>query len=107
MAHQDIIHTLTEWIDSHIDQPLNIDVVAKKSGYSKWYLQRMFRTVMRQTLGDYIRQRRLQMAAEELRSTKRPIFDIAMDYGYVSQQTFSRVFRRTFDRTPSDYRHQC
>lgn len=107
MAHQDIIHTLTEWIDSHIDQPLNIDVVAKKSGYSKWYLQRMFRTVMRQTLGDYIRQRRLQMAAEELRATQRPIFDIAMDYGYVSQQTFSRVFRRAFDRTPSDYRHQC
>lgn len=57
MAHQDIIYTLTEWIDEHIDQPLNIDVVAKKSGYSKWYLQRMFRTVMHQTLGDYIRQR--------------------------------------------------
>jgi AraC-like DNA-binding protein len=35
-------------------QPLNIDVVAKKSGYSKWYLQRMFRTVMHQTLGEYI-----------------------------------------------------
>lgn len=107
MAHQDIIHTLTKWIDSHIDQPLNIDIVAKKSGYSKWYLQRMFRTVMCQTLGEYIRQRRLQMAAQELRTTKRPIFDIAMDYGYVSQQTFSRVFRRAFDRTPTDYRHQC
>jgi len=107
MAHQDIIHTLTEWIDSHIDQPLNIDIVAKKSGYSKWYLQRMFRTVMRQTLGEYIRERRLQLAAQELRTTKRPIFDIAMDYGYVSQQTFSRVFRRAFDRTPTDYRHQC
>ncbi|WP_435946519.1 superoxide response transcriptional regulator SoxS [Dryocola sp. BD586] len=107
MAHQDIIYTLTEWIDEHIDQPLNIDVVAKKSGYSKWYLQRMFRTVMRQTLGEYIRQRRLLLAARELRSTQRPIFDIAMDYGYVSQQTFSRVFRREFDRTPTDYRHHA
>ncbi|RKQ40273.1 superoxide response transcriptional regulator SoxS [Enterobacter sp. R1(2018)] len=107
MAHQDIIYTLTEWIDEHIDQPLNIDVVAKKSGYSKWYLQRMFRTVMRQTLGEYIRQRRLLLAAKELRSTQRPIFDIAMDYGYVSQQTFSRVFRREFDRTPTDYRHHA
>ena len=74
MSHQDIIQTLIEWIDEHIDQPLNIDVVARKSGYSKWYLQRMFRAVM--------------------------------DLGYVSQQTFSRVFRREFDRTPSDYRHQ-
>ncbi|MCT4707437.1 superoxide response transcriptional regulator SoxS [Enterobacteriaceae bacterium H11S18] len=107
MAHQDIIYPLTEWIDEHIDQPLNIDVVAQKSGYSKWYLQRMFRAVMRQTLGEYIRQRRLLLAARELRSTQRPIFDIAMDYGYVSQQTFSRVFRREFDRTPTDYRHHA
>lgn len=97
MSHQDIIQTLIEWIDEHIDQPLNIDIVARKSGYSKWYLQRMFRTVMHQTLGDYIRQRRLLLAAEALRTTQRPIFDIAMDLGYVSQQTFSRVFRREFD----------
>ncbi|HIA5630077.1 TPA: helix-turn-helix domain-containing protein, partial [Salmonella enterica] len=58
------------------------------------------------TLGEYIRQRRLLLAAVELRTTERPIFDIAMDLGYVSQQTFSRVFRREFDRTPSDYRHR-
>ncbi|UYU31622.1 superoxide response transcriptional regulator SoxS [Siccibacter colletis] len=107
MSHQEIINTLTAWIDEHIDQPMNIDVVAKKSGYSKWYLQRMFRTVKRQTLGEYIRQRRLLMAAEALRTTERPIFDIAMDYGYVSQQTFSRVFRREFDRTPTDYRQSA
>ena len=44
MSHQKIIQDLIAWIDEHIDQPLNIDVVAKKSGYSKWYLQRMFRT---------------------------------------------------------------
>ena len=88
MSHQDIIQTLIEWIDEHIDQPLNIDIVARKSGYSKWYLQRMFRTVMHQTLGDYIRQRRLLLAAEALRTTQRPIFDIAMDLGYVSQHTF-------------------
>ncbi|MGF8219361.1 helix-turn-helix domain-containing protein, partial [Klebsiella pneumoniae] len=69
MSHQDIIQTLIEWIDEHIDQPLNIDIVARKSGYSKWYLQRMFRTVMHQTLGDYIRQRRLLLAAEALRTT--------------------------------------
>lgn len=79
MSHQKIIQDLIAWIDEHIDQPLNIDVVAKKSGYSKWYLQRMFRTVTHQTLGDYIRQRRSLLAAVELRTTERPIFDIAMD----------------------------
>ncbi len=98
MSHQKIIQDLIAWIDEHIDQPLNIDVVAKKSGYSKWYLQRMFRTVTHQTLGDYIRQRRLLLAAVELRTTERPIFDIAMDLG-LRLQTFSRVFRRQFDHS--------
>ena len=55
MSHPEIISTLIEWIDEHIDQPLNIDVVAKKSGYSKWYLQRMFRTVMRFTADVFTR----------------------------------------------------
>ena len=59
MSHQKIIQDLIAWIDEHIDQPLNIDVVAKKSDYSKRYLQRMYRTVTHKTHGDYRRQRRL------------------------------------------------
>ncbi|MGE9551332.1 superoxide response transcriptional regulator SoxS [Erwinia amylovora] len=103
--HDDIIHTLTDWIESNLDKTLSIDEVAAKSGYSKWHLQRMFRTVTRQTLGGYIRERRLTLAAEALRQTQRPVFDIAMQYGYDSQQTFSRVFRRQFSQTPTAYRH--
>ncbi|NJD00781.1 superoxide response transcriptional regulator SoxS [Candidatus Erwinia dacicola] len=103
--HDDIINTLTYWIDNNLDKTLSIDEVAAKSGYSKWHLQRMFRTVTKQTLGNYIRERRLTLAAEALRQTKRPVFDIAMQYGYDSQQTFSRVFRRQFSQTPTAYRH--
>ncbi len=90
MSHQQIIQTLIEWIDEHINQPLNIDVVAK-IGLLKWYLQRMFRTVTHQTLGEYIRQRRLLLAAVELRTTERPIFDIAMDWAMYRSKP-SRVY---------------
>jgi len=103
--HDQIISTLTNWIDNNLDKTLSIDEVAARSGYSKWHLQRMFRTVTRQTLGGYIRERRLTLAAEALRQTQRPVFDIAMQYGYDSQQTFSRVFRRQFSQTPTAYRH--
>ncbi|WP_394516917.1 superoxide response transcriptional regulator SoxS [Pantoea sp. SGAir0175] len=105
MMQQEIIHSLTNWIDQNLDKTLSIDEVAAKSGYSKWHLQRMFRTVTKQTLGGYIRERRLTLAAEALRQTQRPVFDIAMQYGYDSQQTFSRVFRRQFSQTPTAYRH--
>ncbi|AXU96725.1 MAG TPA: DNA-binding transcriptional regulator SoxS [Erwinia persicina] len=103
--HDDIISTLTDWIDSNLEKTLSIDEVAAKSGYSKWHLQRMFRSVTKQTLGGYIRERRLTLAAEALRLTQRPVFDIALQYGYDSQQTFSRVFRRQFAQTPTAYRH--
>ncbi|KQN57796.1 MULTISPECIES: superoxide response transcriptional regulator SoxS [unclassified Erwinia] len=103
--HDEIISTLTDWIDNNLDKTLSIDEVAAKSGYSKWHLQRMFRAITKQTLGNYIRERRLTLAAEALRQTQRPVFDIAMQYGYDSQQTFSRVFRRQFMQTPTAYRH--
>lgn len=45
----------------------------------------MFRTVVYQTLDDYIRQRRLLLAAEVLRTAQRLTFDVAMDLGYASQ----------------------
>jgi AraC family mar-sox-rob regulon transcriptional activator len=93
MMQQEIIHSLTHWIDQNLDKALSIDEVAAKSGYSKWHLQRMFRAVTKQTLGGYIRERRLTLAAE------------ALQYGYDSQQTFSRVFRRQFSQTPTAYRH--
>ncbi|XXN63616.1 superoxide response transcriptional regulator SoxS [Enterobacter ludwigii] len=105
MMQQEIIHSLSNWIDQNLDKALSIDEVAAKSGYSKWHLQRMFRAVTKQTLGGYIRERRLTLAAEALRQTQRPVFDIAMQYGYDSQQTFSRVFRRQFSQTPTAYRH--
>lgn len=103
--HDDIINTLTIWIDKNLGKTLSIDEVAAKSGYSKWHLQRMFRTVTKQTLGGYIRERRLTLAAEALRQTHRPVYDIAMQYGYDSQQTFARVFRRQFAQTPTAYRN--
>ncbi|WP_380182830.1 superoxide response transcriptional regulator SoxS [Kalamiella sp. sgz302252] len=103
--HDDIIQTLTDWIDRNLDKTLSIDEVAARSGYSKWHLQRMFRAVTKQTLGNYIRERRLTLAARELCQTQRPVFDIAMQYGYDSQQTFSRVFRRQFAQTPTAWRN--
>ncbi|VTR16959.1 Right origin-binding protein [Serratia fonticola] len=42
MDRANIIHDLLNWIENHLDQPLLLDNVAAKSGYSKWHLQRMF-----------------------------------------------------------------
>ncbi|EFE93736.1 helix-turn-helix domain-containing protein [Serratia odorifera] len=104
MDRANIIHDLLDWIETHLDQPLLLDNVAAKSGYSKWHLQRMFRSTTGHALGSYIRERRLSKAAQALRSTPRPILDIALQFHFDSQPSFSRAFKKQFGKTPAVYR---
>lgn len=104
MAQASIIHDLLNWLESHLDQPLSLNNVAAKSGYSKWHLQRMFKEITGQAVGSYIRARRLSKAAVALRLTSRPILDVALQYRFDSQQTFTRAFKKQFFQTPAFYR---
>lgn len=95
MDQAGIIRDLLSWLESHLDQPLSLDNVAAKAGYSKWHLQRMFKDVTGHAIGAYIRARRLSKSAVALRLTSRPILDIALQYRFDSQQTFTRAFKKT------------
>ncbi|WCG82601.1 MDR efflux pump AcrAB transcriptional activator RobA [Pectobacterium sp. A5351] len=104
MDQAGIIRDLLNWLESHLDQPLSLDNVAAKAGYSKWHLQRMFKDVTGHAIGSYIRARRLTKAAVALCLTSRPILDIALQYRFDSQQTFTRAFKKQFTQTPASYR---
>ncbi|MEC5343982.1 MDR efflux pump AcrAB transcriptional activator RobA [Brenneria populi] len=104
MDQASIIRDLLNWLESHLDQPLSLDNVAAKAGYSKWHLQRMFKEVTGHAIGSYIRARRLTKAAVALCLTGRPILDIALQYRFDSQQTFTRAFKKQFAQTPASYR---
>ncbi|SFT97890.1 AraC family transcriptional regulator, mar-sox-rob regulon activator [Kosakonia arachidis] len=104
MDQAGIIRDLLAWLEGHLDQPLSLDNVAAKAGYSKWHLQRMFKDVTGHAIGAYIRARRLSKSAVALRLTARPILDIALQYRFDSQQTFTRAFKKQFTTTPALYR---
>ena len=104
MDQAGIIRDLLAWLEGHLDQPLSLDNVAAKAGYSKWHLQRMFKDVTGHAIGAYIRARRLSKSAVALRLTSRPILDIALQYRFDSQQTFTRAFKKQFSQTPAFYR---
>jgi len=104
MDQAGIIRDLLAWLEGHLDQPLSLDNVAAKAGYSKWHLQRMFKDVTGHAIGAYIRARRLSKSAVALRLTSRPILDIALQYRFDSQQTFTRAFKKQFAQTPALYR---
>ena len=60
----------------------------------------------RESLGRYIRERKLLLAARDLRDTDQRVYDICLKYGFDSQQTFTRVFTRTFNQPPGAYRKE-
>lgn len=86
-----VIDTIVEWIDDNLNQPLRIDDIARHAGYSKWHLQRLFMQYKGESLGRYVRERKLKLAARDLRDTDQKVYDICLKYGFDSQQTFTRI----------------
>ncbi len=101
---QMVVHEIQRWIDENLDRPLRIRDVATRAGYSKWHLQRLFQEVMQVPLGIYIRNKKLESAAEALLTTEDSIITISTRYGYDSQQTFTRTFARKYHMPPGVWR---
>ncbi|STV92025.1 transcriptional activator RamA [Klebsiella michiganensis] len=64
-----VIAVIIDWIDNNLHKPLRIEQIARYSGYSKWYLQRLFLQYRGESLGRYIRNKKLDSAARDLRET--------------------------------------
>ena len=105
---QESIQVLVDEIDLCIhngwDTELTLKALARKLGYSEYYLSRKFREVSGMRLREYLRQRRLAFALKALRDTDRGILDIALDHGFSSHEAFTRAFRSAYGITPSAYR---
>jgi AraC family transcriptional regulator len=67
-------------------------------------LARGFRRRFGCTMGDYVRQRRIERAMEQLRSSHDSLAEIALQNGFADQSHFSNLFRRTVGLSPSRYR---
>ena len=86
------IQNAINYIEEHLTEEINYDEVAKKAACSSFYFQRIFGILCGITLGDYIRNRRLTLAGNELSATKKKVNDIALKYGYESHESFTRAF---------------
>ena len=93
-----------EYIEQNITEDVKIKDAAKIAGYSTFYYQRIFGALCGLTVGEYIRGRKMTVAAQELSCSDDKIIDIAMRYGYESPDSFSRAFQRFHGISPSKAR---
>lgn len=102
--HLTVVYALSKWIEGHLGRVIYLEELAEYSGYSLWYMQKLFKEATGISLGKYIRERRLASAVYQLSNSDSSIFDIAMDFGFGSQSHFTYMFRKRFNITPHEFR---
>jgi AraC family transcriptional regulator len=99
------MHRVLAHIDDHIDQPLDLPQLAQVANFSAFHFHRLFAAWMGETLGDYLRRRRLEVAAMRMVAQPRlPVLSVALSVGWGSGEAFARAFKARFDCTPSAWR---
>lgn len=104
MLNQQHIQELIDHIEEHLADEINVIGLASSFSVSPWHFQRTFKSLVGDTLGGYIRGRRLSRAAELLLATDRTIIDVAFSVGFSSHEAFSRSFKAYFNCGPKAFR---
>ena len=94
------------YIEEHLTGDINYSEVSKIAFCSEYHFKRMFSFLSGISLSEYIRRRRLTLAAFDLKDSDLRIIDIAVKYGYSSADSFSRAFHSMHGIFPSKARSE-
>ncbi len=98
------VQKMVDWLEAHLTEEPTLLNLSAQVGYSPWYCSTQFHRLCGMTVKRYVAHRKLALAALDLRDTPERIIDIAVKYGFSSQEAFTRAFRGMFGRTPAAYR---
>ncbi|MGE7837466.1 effector binding domain-containing protein [Viridibacillus arvi] len=93
-----------DYMEEHLTENISIEDIARQANVSEFHFQRTFAILTDTSIGEYLRGRRLTLAAHELANSNCKIIDVAYKYGYDTPEAFSKAFRRQHGVTPSNVR---
>lgn len=96
------IQNAINYIENHLTEEIDYDKAAAEAACSSFYFQRIFSILCDISLSEYIRNRRLTLAGNELNASNAKVIDIALKYGYESPESFARAFFKFHGITPSE-----
>lgn len=96
------LNDMIDYIESHLDNDIQMEDLVKFVGVNEYTLQRLFPLICNVTLMEYIRKRRLTLAGKDLVQDHVKVIDVAIKYGYESSTAFSRAFMKFHGIKPSE-----
>lgn len=100
----DILSSLSnavDYIERNLCDEIDISQIARASALNEYELNNLFHSLTGMTIKEYIRKRRLTLAAFDLQSSEQRIIDVAIKYGYDSADSFRRAFVSQHNILPS------
>ena len=104
MYYSEITRKTVSYIESNLTEDINLDSFTSVIGYSKYHLSRLFKKDTGKSIVEYIRLRRLALAATLLLETEESILTIGFLFHFQSQEAFSRAFKEVYSLPPGKYR---
>ena len=98
------INDIINYIEEHLAEKIDYDKLAQMAGCSIYNLQRLFSYVTDVSIADYVRYRKMALAAIEVQESEIKIIDLALKYGYESPEAFTRAFQAFHNISPSSMR---
>ena len=101
------MNAAVNYIEEHILEEPDLDKLGKLAGCSSHHFQRIFTYIGGITLTEYLRRRRMSLAAVDLKDGNAKVIDIALKYGYDSPTAFNRAFQTVHGISPTQARESC
>ena len=98
------LQNAVDYIEENLCGEIDYEKAARIAACSVYHFQRMFSYVIGLSLSEYIRRRRMTLAAFDLQQTDLRVIDLAVKYGYDSQSSFTRAFHSLHGVTPTNAR---
>lgn len=90
-----------EYIEKHLEEKIDYEKVAEIANCPVYHFQRMFFYMTNISISEYVRRRRMSLAAVDLQDKRVKIIDVALKYGYDSPTAFNRAFQSVHGIAPS------
>ena len=106
MNVKQLIYESTMYIHSNYSEQISISDISTRAYFSPSYFAKIFQVLTGYTVGSYLHRYRMYKAAKELTEGNKQIIEIAFNTGFLSQQSFTKSFTKTYGITPAKFRVQ-
>lgn len=101
-----VVDKLITYINNHYSENITLDQLGEISGFSTFYLSKVFKKHLDMNFSDYLVSIRIKVAKRLLKNPQKSVKEISTEVGYPDPNYFSRVFRKAEKMTPTEYRNR-